>query len=123
MQSIRSADSRILSLCDELSSLQNYLDAVQKILEDCRSRELSPVQPELWQRCDEALKDCLVTLSLLETLVNKIKDKTSDKRKGLRWRARVTVDLSIHGDDLAGFREKIHKSNSALQMMLHAITV
>lgn len=123
MRSIRSADSRITSLCDELSGLQTRLDAVQKTLEECRSRELAPVQPELWQRCDDALKDCLVTLSLLEVLVNKIKDRSSARGKGLRWRARVAVDLSIHGDDLAAFREKVQKSNIALQTMLHTITL
>lgn len=123
VKSIRSADSRVSSLCDELSGLQTHLDAVQKTLEECRFRELAPVQPELWQRCDDALKDCLVTLSLLEVLVNKIKDTPSAKGKGLRWRARVAVDLSIHGDDLATFRDKIQKSNSALQTMLHTITL
>lgn len=78
---------------------------------------------ELWQRCDEALKDCLVTLSLLEALVNKIKDTTTSKGKGLRWRAKVVVDMSIHGDELVAFKEKIQKSSIALQTMLHTITL
>lgn len=123
MQSIRSADSRIASLCDELSGLQNHLDAVQRTLEECRTRELAPVHTELWQRCDEALKDCLVTLSLLEALVNKIKDAASSKGKGLIWRTKVVVDMSIHGDELVAFREKIQKSSIALQTMLHTITL
>lgn len=78
---------------------------------------------ELWQRCEKALTDCLVTLSSLVALVNKIKDTTNPKGKGLRWRAKVVVDMSIHGDDLVAFREKIQKSNIALQTMLHTITL
>lgn len=123
MQSIRSADSRVASLSDELSGLQSHLDAVQKTLEECRSRELAPVHTELWQRCDEALKDCLVTLSLLEVWVSKIKDTMPSKGKGLIWRTKTVVDLSIHGDELVAFREKIQKSSIALQTMLHTITL
>ncbi|PSR83232.1 hypothetical protein BD289DRAFT_483419 [Coniella lustricola] len=123
VQSIRTADSRVAALCSELSSLQSYLNSVQNILNECRSRKLAPLQPDLWQRCDESLKDCIVTLSLLEALVNKIKESAPIKGQGLRWRARVVVDLSIHGDELAEFRERIQKSNMALQTMLHTITL
>lgn len=123
MQSIRTVDARISGLCDELSSLQEYLDSVHKTLDECRSLQVAPAQPDLWQRCDEVLKDCLLTLNSLKVLVDKVKDSPPAKGKGLRWRARAMVDLSIHGNDLASFRDKIQKSNIALQTMLHTITV
>lgn len=116
-------DARISGLCDELSSLQEYLEAVHKTLDECRSLQVAPAQPDLWQRCDEALKDCLLTLSSLKVVIDKIKDSPPAKGKGLRWRAKAAVDLSVHGDDLAAFREKVHKNNIALQTMLHTITV
>lgn len=116
-------DTRISGLCDELSTLQEYLESVNKTLDECRSLQVAPAQPDLWQRCDEALKDCLLTLSSLKALIDRIKDSPSAKGKGLRWRAKAAVDLSMHGNDLAAFREKIHKSNIALQTMLHTITV
>lgn len=116
-------DARITGLCDELSSLHEYLESVHKTLDECRSLQVTPAQPDLWQRCDEALKDCLLTLSSLKVLVDKIKESPPTKGKGLIWRAKAAVDLSVHGNDLASFREKIHKSNIALQTMLHTITV
>lgn len=84
---------------------------------------MAPAQPDLWQRCDEVLKDCFLTLHSLKLLVDKVKDSPPAKGKGLRWRAKAVIDLSVHGNDLASFREKIHKSNIALQTMLHTITV
>lgn len=111
------------SLSDELSGLQSHLGAVQKTLEECRSRELAPVHSELWQRCDEPLTDCLITLTLLEDWVSKIKDALPAKGKALRWRARAAVDMSMHGDELVAFRENVQKSNIALQTMLHTITL
>lgn len=116
-------DARISGLCDELSSLQEYLESVHKTLEECQSLQVAPAQPDLWQRCDEALKDCLLTLSSLKVLVDKIKDSPPAKSKGFRWRAKAAVDLGVHGNNLASFREKAHKSNIALQTMLHTITV
>lgn len=123
VQSIRSADARVGLLSDELAGLQGHLEAVQKTLEECRSRELAPVHADLWQRCDEALKDCLVTLTLVEVWVSKIKDAVPLKGKGLRWRTKAVVDMSIHGSELVAFREKIQKSSIALQTMLHTITL
>lgn len=123
VHSIRSADSRISSLCDELSSLQTFIGAVKRTLEECQTRDLAPVEPELWRRCDEALKDCLVTLSLLEGLINNIKDSASAKGRGIIRRAKMAVDLSVHGESLAAFQDKIHRSNIALQTMLHTITL
>lgn len=116
-------DARISSLREELSNLRQYLESVHKTLDECRSLQVAPAQPDLWQRCDEVLKDCLFTLTYLKEFVDKIKDSPPARSMGLRWRAKAAVDLKIYGDDLASFKDKIHKSNIALQTMLHAITV
>lgn len=116
-------DARISGRCDKLASLQKYLESVHNTLDEYRSLQVVPAQPDLWQRCDEALKDCLLTLSSLKTLIEKIKDLPPAKGRGFRWRAKAVVDLEVHKDELVSFREKIHKINIALQTMLHTITV
>lgn len=121
MQTLRAADSRIASLCDELANLTAFLEAVERTLKGCHALELRFVDEGLWRQSELALVDCQVTLSELGVLVNKIKDNT--RARGFGWRARAAVDLSVYGPDIATFRDKIHKSNWALQTMLHTITV
>jgi hypothetical protein len=62
-----------------------------------------------------------VTLNELAVLVDKIKCSTSTRTFG--WRLRAVVDLSVYGSDIGIFRDKIHKSNWALQTLLHTVTV
>ncbi|KAK4102716.1 hypothetical protein N658DRAFT_484976 [Parathielavia hyrcaniae] len=54
-------------------------------------------------------------------LVDKIKHNA--RTRGFGWRVRAAVDLSVYGPDIGMFRDKIHKSNWALQTLLHTITV
>lgn len=127
MQSLRTADTRVSGLCDELASLTAFLEAVDKTLKGCRPLDLALVEEDLWRQCDVAMDDCQVTLNELGMLVNRIKDtgraRAGAGRFGWRGKVRAVVDLNVHGADLAAFRDKIHKSNWALQTMLHTITV
>ncbi|KAH7310471.1 hypothetical protein B0I35DRAFT_74694 [Stachybotrys elegans] len=119
--SMRTADSRLASLCDELSSLTGFLQAIDSTLKGCQKFDLGLVDERLWQQSEIALANCHTTLNELGLVVAKIKD--SSRKKGFAWKARVVLDLSIYGDDLVLYRDKIHQSSSALQTMLHTINV
>ncbi|RYP47112.1 hypothetical protein DL768_006786 [Monosporascus sp. mg162] len=121
LKSHRNVDSRITGLCDELARLESFLEEVDRTLKGCQSASLAFVDDDLWRQSELALVDCQVTLTDLAALVEKIKRKAGTK--GFGWRTRVVLDLSIHGSDLTTFRDKIHKSNWALQTMLQTITV
>ena len=112
---------RLTSLCNELSNLKGLLGAIDSTLKGCQKFDLSLVDEGLWRQSEVALANCQTNLNELGLLVNKIKD--SSRHKGFRWKARAVVDLNIYGDDLVACRDKIDQSNSALQTMLHAITV
>lgn len=43
--------------------------------------------------------------------------------KAWAWRVRAVVNLNVYGGDLTTFRDKVHKSNWALQTMLQTINV
>ncbi|RYP34024.1 hypothetical protein DL767_004466 [Monosporascus sp. MG133] len=121
LKSHRNVDSRITGLCDELARLECFLGEVDRTLKGCQSPNLALVDDDLWRQSELALIDCQVTLTDLTALVEKIKAKAG--KKGFGWRTRVVLDLSIHGSDLTTFRDKIYKSNWALQTMLQTITV
>lgn len=79
------------------------------------------MEDELWKQCELALGDCHVTLNSLGVLVQKIKETV--KVKAWAWRVKAVVNLNVYGSDLAAFRDKVHKSNWALQTMLQTINV
>lgn len=62
-----------------------------------------------------------MTLNSLGVLVQKIKETV--KVKPWAWRVKAVVNLNVYGGDLAAFRDKVHKSNWALQTMLQTINV
>ncbi|KFX89962.1 hypothetical protein O988_08407 [Pseudogymnoascus sp. VKM F-3808] len=116
-------DVRVSALCAELSTLMSFLDSVDRILKECREQPLSlaSMDEEMWRQSGLSLADCKVTLNDLQDLTNRI--KASVKHVGFFGRVKTTVDLTMYARDLAGFQEKIHKSNWALQTMLSAITI
>lgn len=123
MNAIRTADSRISNLCDELSQLTSVLEAVGTTLKEPQPYQLALIEDSLWHQCEVAVADCQLTLCELAALVNKIKETTHQRRRIWTRQARIVIELNIHGGELTSFREKITKSNCALQTMLQAITV
>lgn len=79
------------------------------------------MEDDLWKQCELALVDCHVTLNSLGVLVQKIKETV--RPKAWAWRVKAVVNLNMYGGDLAAFRDKVHKSNWALQTMLQTINV
>lgn len=79
------------------------------------------VEDDLWKQCELALDDCHVTLNTLGVLVHKIKETV--RVKAWAWRVKAVVNLNVYGSELAAFRDKVHKSNWALQTMLQTINV
>jgi hypothetical protein len=120
-KSMRTADSRLASLCDELASLTSFLQAIDSTLKGCQKFDLGLVDERLWQQSEIALANCQTTLNELGLVVAKIKASSLTKR--FAWKARVVLDLSIYEDELVLYRDKIHQSSSALQTMLHTINV
>ncbi|KAF6805119.1 hypothetical protein CMUS01_14694 [Colletotrichum musicola] len=119
----RTAESRIAGLCQELSSLTTFLQAVDKA-----SRQFGQgqgavdsalIEHDLRREIDQALINCELTLGELSRLVQKI----SERRKGFAWKSRTALDLSMYETELADHRDKIHKSNWALQTILSTINV
>lgn len=51
------------------------------------------------------------------------KIKETVRPKAWAWRVKAVVNLNVYGGDLAAFRDKVHKSNWALQTMLQTINV
>ena len=121
MRALKTADSRITELCNELVNLTTFLETVERTLKGCHPLDSACVDEGLWYQSELCLADCHVTLNELSVLVENIKQNTSSKKFG--WRVRAAVDLSIYDPDIVIFRDKIHKSNSALQTLLHAINV
>ncbi|GKT90394.1 hypothetical protein Ct61P_08244 [Colletotrichum tofieldiae] len=118
---LRTADARINDLCDELNHLTEFLKAVNDVLTRCRPGDLAPLDEELWHQSDAALANCEMILEDLTKLITKIKDNSASRRFG--WRTKAVIDLSQHGNELAAFRDKIHKSNWALQTILQTINL
>ncbi|KAJ0116789.1 hypothetical protein J7T55_009940 [Diaporthe amygdali] len=119
--SCRGAETRITGLCDELESLTSGLEAIDRTLKGRNALDLALVEDDLWKQCELALDDCHVTLNSLGVLVQKIRETV--RSKAWAWRVRAVVNLNVYGGDLAAFRDKVHKSNWALQTMLQTINV
>ncbi|KAG8161794.1 hypothetical protein KVR01_008781 [Diaporthe batatas] len=117
----RGAENRITSLCDELEGLTSGLEAIDRTLKGRNALDLALVEDDLWKQCELALDDCHVTLNSLGVLVQKIKETV--KGKAWAWRVKAVVNLNVYGGELAAFRDKVHKSNWALQTMLQTINV
>ncbi|KAK1724199.1 uncharacterized protein BDZ83DRAFT_623860 [Colletotrichum acutatum] len=118
---LKTVDARVTRLCEELKNLTNLLEAVEGALKDCRSYDLAKVEEDLLQQSDIALADCQATLNDLKMLIEKVKKAAGSRALG--WKIKAMFDLSIHGNELVAFQEKIHKSNGALQTIFHTITV
>lgn len=117
----RGAETRITSLCEELESLTSGLGAIDRTLKGRNALDLALVEDDLWKQCELALDDCHVTLNTLGVLVHKIKETV--RVKAWAWRVKAVVNLNVYGSELAAFRDKVHKSNWALQTMLQTINV
>jgi hypothetical protein len=119
----RNADTKVSSLCTEISSLINFLEAVDRSLKECgeRSLSLASIDENLWRQSALSLADCKTTLGELETFIERI--KAAAKSSGFFRRAKIAIDLTIYSRDISGFQEKIHKSNLAFQTVLSAINV
>jgi hypothetical protein len=93
------------------------------MLKECRSNPflLATIDEDLWRQCEVSLVDCKATLAQLELLLSKI--MVPAKRTSLFRGAKVAVDLTRYASDLAGFQEKLNKSNLGLQTMLSVVKV
>ncbi|KAL2061295.1 hypothetical protein VTL71DRAFT_7568 [Oculimacula yallundae] len=121
-KTFRNADSRVAALSNQLSRLIKFLETIDRTLRNCRGQlSLVSMEEDLWHQSRLSLEDCRTTLDELTSLVNRIVDNATSS--GFFRRAKVATDLTMYAVELAGFEEKIHKSNSALQTMLSAIQV
>ncbi|SPO06351.1 uncharacterized protein DNG_09040 [Cephalotrichum gorgonifer] len=118
---LRTAESRVTALCDELSNLTAFLEAVKQSLKGCSSLDLAAVDEDLWRQTEVVMADCQTTLDELGLLVDSIRETSCVK--GFGWKTRVAIDLSVRGAEIAALRDKISKSTSALRTILHTITV
>ncbi|KAK1538955.1 uncharacterized protein CCOS01_00269 [Colletotrichum costaricense] len=118
---LKTVDARVTKLCEELKNLTDLLEAVERTLKECRSFDLAHVEEDLWQQSNIALADCQATLNDLKMLIAKVKKAAGSRPFG--WKLRAMFDLTLHGNEVVAFQEKIHKSNGALQTILHTITV
>lgn len=121
IHSLKTADSRITDLCNELANLTACLETVERTLKGCRLIDVAYVDEDLWSQSELCLVDCHVTLNELAVLMDKIKNNPGARNFG--WRLRAAVDLSIYGPEIVLFKDKIHKSNWALQTILNTISV
>lgn len=94
---------------------------MRRTLRGCQALDFACAEEDLWHQSELALVDCQTTLGELNTLAGKLKDGV--RAKGFAWRTRAALDLNIHDTDIATLKDKIHKSNSALQTMLQTINV
>ncbi|KAK3324918.1 hypothetical protein B0H66DRAFT_491534 [Apodospora peruviana] len=124
IQSVRQVDSRLSSLCAELTKLAGFLDAVDRTLKQCEQRNvlLSPIDEDVWCQSASVLDDCKASLAELDVLAASI--TKSAARSGRLWRStRAAMNLNAHASDIEALQEKIHKSNWALQTMLAVFNV
>ena len=125
------AESHVSSLCEEIATLARFLTSVDRALRNGHQLQqqfqsptsLAPVSVDenLWHQSSLALSDCQITLTELGALVSRIEGVVRERKR--LWRLRTAVDLKFHAAELEACRAKINKSNWALQMILHAITV
>ncbi|KAM0281487.1 hypothetical protein ACHAQH_003517 [Verticillium albo-atrum] len=121
IKSYRTAETRIVGLCEELSNLATFLQAVDKTLRGYGALDFALVEEDLWREIDQSLVNCQLSLSDLSQLVDRIKRHT--RTRGFAWKTRTVADLAVYDAELAAFRDKIHKSNWALQTILSTINV
>jgi hypothetical protein len=86
---------------------------------------LSLIEDELWHHSEICLAGCQGTLNELGQVVNGVKTKAQKvfKLGSLGWKSRAAIELGLRGPELECFRERLYKSNSALQTMLNTINV
>ncbi|KAI3396847.1 hypothetical protein diail_11619, partial [Diaporthe ilicicola] len=101
--------------------LTSGLEAIDRTLKGRNALDLALVEDDLWRQCELALDDCHATLNSLGMLVQRIKETV--RARAWAWRVRAVVNLNVYGADLAAFRDKVHKSNWALQTMLQTVNV
>ncbi|TDZ40513.1 hypothetical protein CTRI78_v010265 [Colletotrichum trifolii] len=118
---LRTADDRLNGLCDEMMHLTEFLLSVGKLSSKYDKQDLDLVEEDLWSQSDSAIDNCEITLNELKVLVGKISDGADSKSFG--WKAKVVIDLSRYGNEISTLRDKIHKSNCALQTILLTINV
>ncbi|CAH0054634.1 unnamed protein product [Clonostachys solani] len=121
VHSLRTIDSRLTGLYDELSDLQGNLKTIENTLIGCKDIDLSLIDDAIWHQSEIAIGNCQATVNDLARLVDKIKEASRPGTIG--WKVQAIFELKVHERDLAGFRDKVHQSNSALQTMLHIIVV
>ncbi|KAK0384143.1 hypothetical protein NLU13_8232 [Sarocladium strictum] len=120
-RALRTADTRLIDLTTELSHLTDFLKAVQSALKGHRSYDLSHFDDCLWQQSEITLSTCQTTLNELNVLVTEIRQGAGKAILGRR--ARLAATLTTKAAELQGFRDRIAKSNLALQTILQTITV
>ncbi|VUC21632.1 unnamed protein product [Clonostachys rosea] len=118
---LRTIDSRLTGLYDELSDLQENLKTIENTLIGCRDIDLSLIDDAIWRQSEIAIGNCQSTINDLARVVEKI--KTASKPGTIGWKVQAIFELKSHESELAGLRDKVHQSNSALQTMLHIIVV
>lgn len=94
---------------------------MQSSLKGHRAYDLSHFDDSLWQQSEIALSSCQTTLNELNVLVAEIRQGAGKAVLGRR--ARLAAALTSKAAELQGFRDRIAKSNLALQTILQTITV
>lgn len=75
----------------------------------------------MWLQCRVALEDCKHTLDDIGALVQAV--DASSRSGGFLRRAKLAMNLSLHDRDLTVFKDKLYKSNWALQTVLGVLNV
>lgn len=120
-RSLKTADNSLLDLATELVHLTNFLRAVQTSLKGQRAYDLSHFDDSLWQQSEIALSTCQTTLNELNLVVKEI--RIGAGRTVIGRRVRLANTLSSKAAELQSLRDRIAKSNLALQTILQTITV
>ncbi|RDA87705.1 hypothetical protein CP532_1767 [Ophiocordyceps camponoti-leonardi (nom. inval.)] len=122
------ADSHIQGLTQELSMLTGSLTSIDKTLsrfksQSPRSRARLLADEQVYHQSRLALRNCETTLLQLRDFVDGITKKMTVSGASRLWKFKTAVDLTTHKSRLVGFREKMGRSNAALQTMLHTLVV
>lgn len=120
-RSLKTADNSLLDLATELVHLTNFLRAVQTSLKGQRAYDLSHFDDSLWQQSEIALSTCQTTLNELSLVVKEI--RIGAGRTVIGRRVRLANTLNSKAAELQSLRDRIAKSNLALQTILQTITV
>ncbi|VUC33956.1 unnamed protein product [Clonostachys rosea] len=117
---LRTADTRLAGLCEELSDLPAPLKDLGDALENCEKSDLALVHDALSHQCDCALANCHTTIRDLGQLVDKIWESSPG---GAGWKSKTSIDLGIYGEEFTTYRDKIRLFNLAFQTMLQVVTL